>query len=215
MSVSNEQKCMLKVREFELKFARKSLANFAKTCGEFEFPFAGIEGFIWEKTLSGKTRQILLLPVAFVLILFLILLTPIAYILHLKHVIHKKSEINKNIKRLEAEPLPSKFPDEKTIYNIWRLHELDTHVYYLHDRLDLLCDLVDILYGEGVSQKLMLSDRAGKIQQNHNNANTPYYQGKSAPFYIFKDTVDVLVEELAEELLPYDSKLTMFKNYSL
>ena len=195
-----EEQCIAKTREHELAKIVEDLKLCSKMFDKFELPFAGISLNFSELSL----KQMLLLPVAFIMVVFLFLLTPIAYIDHIFSSKKQKGDSKRKIKDFQDKPLEFVSPTEKTIFALWVANSPDYKSLRRFNRLTLLYDWVDILYGEGAAAKLRLAQRGTEIARSQSKANEAYYKEEDAPYFIFKEPADILVEQLSQELPFYN-----------
>lgn len=136
---------------------------------------------------------------------FLALMVPVAYILHLLEVQNKKRSLKTEIAGENINPTNTETPTIKTLESLWQLHGLDEYKYSSEERLELLSEWIEILYGKRIAEGLNLNQRVEAMAIRHAEANRPYYEGKSdAPHFYFVSPVDSLIRELSEELPEYD-----------
>jgi hypothetical protein len=208
-----EEKCIAKTREYELRLAREDLEIQIDLFERFEFPLEGVFHITWEASLAGKVKQVLILPIAFILILFLVLLTPLMYIDYTLKKKRRKAHLTKTMQPTQDNKLDVEFPGKKTIYALWAANRPSSGKLKAFHRLDLLYEWVDILYGEGTARRLKLRRRGTKIVQRQVEANAAYYEEENAPHFFFKQPAEILAEQLSQELPFYDGveKFSVFK----
>jgi hypothetical protein len=188
-------------RDVKLLNYKKALSDLVEKGLPFERPMStSITSYkiTWRSKLSERVLQALCLPAAVPLFLVLCLLTPIAYILHLKEVAKKKRMFRSKIKEFTVEAISFDVPEVKTIGELWKLHGLGKDGYSHDEKLDLLCMWIDALYGTGYSEALDLRKRVQEIAHRHGEANlTPDLH------IYFVPPVESLISKLSEELPPY------------
>ena len=202
---AKETRCIEKSHETRLAAAKSRLADLKKNGIPFDSPVSGLAGGItWNESLGGKIKQIAILPLALLLVLLLIAMTPIAYIFYLWEVYQKRGELEREVQALETESLSDEVPDKKNVESMWRLHGLDEREYSLDEQLNLLDTWIGILYGEDVTKNLGLKQRVNEIAERRVMINLPYYQGEEgAAHFRLAPPVDSLVRQLSEEFPVY------------
>lgn len=205
MMSNKERACIEKSRKAQLVIARARLEELRVNGITFDSPVGGFcSGMEWEENPSERLKKFALLPVALVLMAFLLLLTPCMYILHLWDVYNRKRGLKSVIRKLEKEALSTQVPDEKVLELLWELHGMGTYEYPFAERLNLLGSWIDILYGKEVADNLGLKTRVDEISKRHMETNRSYYEGKDgAPHFFFMPPVESLIGALSEELPPY------------
>jgi hypothetical protein len=203
--ISNmERECIEMAHQARLSAARSCHVELEKNGVPFDSPVSGIaSGINWNETLGGKIKQIAIIPLALLFVLFLMAMTPIAYILHLRKVHKKRKETEREIQTLETELLSEQVPDSKDVESLWRLHGLDERKYSLDERMSLLSSWIDILYGKDVSQKLNLKSRVAEIADRSLKANLRCYEDMGAPHFRFASPVNSVVYQVTKELPLY------------
>lgn len=201
MTSPTEYQCIAKAREVKLRVAQEALADFVVKGVPFKSLVSECAVKIdWSNSLVGKVMQIALLPIIFVLVLLGVLLTPIAYVEHLREVAKKKSALREKIQRLSTETRSFDVPDNKNLAALWRLHGLEGQGYSSDTRLDLLCGWVDILYGSGSSEAHRLRERVHEFIPQRVTDGLAYVD---IPCILFVPPVDCLIRKLTEELPTY------------
>ena len=204
-NVSDEERCCIVIsHQARLAAANARLAELEKNGIPFDSPISGIAGGIeWEENIGGRIMQAAILPLVLVFSLFLYVMTPVAYIQHLRKVHQKKKELEREIQAIESELLSDQVPDRKDVESLWRLHGLDERKYSLDERVNLLSNWIDTLYGKDASNNLRLKSKAEDIAERNFKANLPCYEDKDAPHFRFVSPVDSMARQLSEELPPY------------
>ena len=208
MISSKERQCIEKSREANLTAANSFLARLVKDGVQFESPMSGITiwKIEWEESIGDRIKQLFMLPIGYVLILFLLLITPLAYSLSLGGYCRKKGKIKREIKALRTKPMDTQVPREKTLLALWELHGIGDHLYPYPDQiLTLLNSWVEILYGERLAKALSLETRFNANAARQKEANGPYYEGKEgAVHHNFPRPVDCVIRRISEKLPPYE-----------
>ena len=208
MISSKERQCIEKSREANLTAANSFLARLVKDGVRFESPMSGITiwKIEWEESIGDRIKQLFMLPIGYVLILFLLLITPLAYSLSLGGYCRKKGKIKREIKALRTKPMDTQVPREKTLLALWELHGIGDHLYPYPDQiLTLLNSWVEILYGERLAKALSLETRFNANAARQKEANEPYYEGKEgAVHHNFPRPVDCVIRRISEKLPPYE-----------
>ena len=199
-----ELKCIELSREAKLSSARKLLSDLKSEKLSFENPLGDLSGGVeWSESLSERVKQVLLLPIAFLLMFFVYATVPIVYLLDLWNLVQKKRDIKFKIKELETGNLPNQFPTKKILEELWLIHGMSSRKYSSDEALGLLERWLDTLYGDEVS-KLQLSVRIKEICNRQMKTNLPYYEGKpNAAHFHFIAPIEVLIQELSLELPEY------------
>ena len=199
-----EKECIAQSRKAKLLAAKNRLIELEKNGVRFDGPTSGL-GIKWKKNVAGIITQILFLPVALVLVLFLFAMTPFAYVSHFQEVSKKKQQIKDEIQKLESEPLSAQLPDEKVLLYLWKLHGLDKLKYSYDERINLLAIWIEILYGKGILEKSSLQSKFDEIAKSHGRLNKPYYDGKKdAAHFLCINPFDALIHKISEELPAYE-----------
>ena len=209
MISSKERQCIEKSREANLTAANLFLARLVKYGFQFESPIDEIAWGVrikWEKSIGNRIKQLFMLPIAFALILFLLLITPLVYSLSFWGYCRKKGKIKREIKALRTKPMDTQVPREKTLLALWELHGIGDHLYPYPDQiLTLLNSWVEILYGERLAKALSLETRFNANAARQKEANGPYYEGKEgAVHHNFPRPVDCVIRRISEKLPPYE-----------
>jgi hypothetical protein len=144
-------------------------------------------------------KQVVLMPIALMLILILALLAPFDYGAHLRKLARKRARLKDEIRRLNVRSVPLE-ASERTLRTLWSHCELD-RAPHVSTNLDLLCQWIDVLYGSGSSVELKIREREREIGRRMSEANRPYNEDvQGAIHYYFGPPIDALIEELSEEL---------------
>lgn len=201
MLSKKEIECIERARQAKLDAAMTRLAELRKNGVPFDNPLEGFTGKIeWKEDIGQRIIQIAFLPIGLILVILLFLTIPFGYMLTIWEAREKKSELMREIKVLEMEPLSSVVPDDKNLESLWMIHGLDELNYSSDERLNLLSTWIDILYGTAVTKNLRLGARLDESRRRQFYANRSYYEGKDAPHFHFASPVDSLVRELSAEL---------------
>lgn len=201
MASNHERDCIVKARDAKLVVAKNGLDKLERDGLRFDGPASGIS--ISRKNFVGGIKYFLLLPMVLVLTLFLFIMTPFAYVSHLREVSKKKQKIKDEIKKLES--LSTKVPDEKVLLCLWELHGMDERKYSFDERINLLAVWIEILYGSKVQEKLNLHATVVEIAKRHGRLNKPYYDGdKMAAHFFCRNPVDVLIRKISDDLPAYE-----------
>ena len=204
MSSQKEIQCIKKANEVRVASAQRRLKRLCDNGVPFDYPLAGIGwGVDWKEDPKERTKQILLLPIGFVLIIFLLLITPLAYLEHIREVCKEKQSMKNQILELSQAVNNFKTPTIKTLDYLWHLHGIDN--YDTDEQVALLTDWVEILYGNEVVESLHINERLESITDSHVRANALSYEPNSdAPHFFFTPPVKCLIRKLSEELCRYD-----------
>lgn len=204
-----ELQCLEKAHEARIASARRRLEDLRKNGVPFDSPLSGFSvGIDWKDEPRERTKQILFMPIAFFLVVFLALMVPVMYILHLLEVQNQKRSLKTEIAGENIKPTNTETPTIKTLESLWQLHGLNEYKYSSAERLELLSKWIEILYGKKIAEGLNLNQRVEAIAIRHVEANRPYYEGKSeALHFSFVSPVDSLMRELSEELPEYDQSV--------
>ena len=206
MISSKKRQCIEKSREANLTAANSFLARLENEGIQFESPIDDITWRIeWEESMGNRIKQLLMLPIASVLILFLLLITPLAYSLSFWGYCRKKGKIKREIKALRTKPIDTQEPSEKTLLALWGLYGIRDHLCPYPDQiLTLLNSWVEILYGEGLVKALSLETRFNAKAARQKEANGPYYARKEGAVHLnFPMPVDCVIRRVSEKLPPY------------
>ncbi len=206
MISSKERQCIEKSREANLTAANSFLARLVKDGIQFESPIDDITWRIeWEESIGDRIKQLFMLPIGYVLILFLLLITPLAYSLSFGGYCRKKGKIKREIKALRTKPIDTQVPSEKTLLALWGLHGIRDHLDpYPDEILTLLNSWVEILYGERLAKALSLEARFNANAKRQWEANEPYYARKEGAVHLnFPTPVDCVIRRVSEKLPPY------------
>jgi hypothetical protein len=190
--------CIGRARAMKLRIAEEELAVLSV---KWQNPVSGVT--LIDRHANARTilKQTALLPIASMLILILVLLTPFIYLSDLRKLARKRAMLKAKVRVLRTSPLPLDEPSVRTLRDLWSHHGLDGEAARSKIALDLLCQWVDFLYGSGRSAELKILERAREIGRRNSEANRPYFDGKEgAGHYLFVHPVDTLITELSEEL---------------
>jgi hypothetical protein len=206
MSNNREIQCIKRANEAKVASAQRRLKELCEDGLSFDSPLGGgFWGIDWKKEPKERIKQILLMPIAFVLIIFLALMVPIAYLFHLLGVRKKKQSIKNEIAENSQSLNNIEAPTIKTLESLWHLHGLDKYQYNSDEQFALLADWIEILYGKKIAESLNVKQRVEAIADSHIKANQPYYEGESgAAHFFFTPPLESLIRKLSEELCKYD-----------
>lgn len=88
----------------------------------------------------------------------------------------------------------------RKIFNLYGgLHGFDECKYSLENRVSLLCDWTEILYGCEVARNLRLQERVGEIAGRNLDVNIRSYQDEDVRHFRIASSVDSLVRQLSKE----------------
>jgi hypothetical protein len=209
-----EEKCIARTREYESKQIAEEAKLYEGILNPSWNPFEGfITDFTWESSLTGKIKQCLLLPliIPFVIIVFLVI--PFVFMLdYIYGIKRRRLKSKEEAKKTDKDtPYVVKSPIEKTIYSLWTENGSAFGGLNSFDKLDLLCEWVDFLYGEHTSNRLKLRRRGLKIRQEQLEAQrklTQEYDDSNFPHslleFVQTGTAEVLAKEISNELPHYD-----------
>ncbi|MGB5218471.1 MAG: hypothetical protein WBN66_09235 [Smithella sp.] len=106
-------------------------------------------------------------------------------------------KLNKNI-------FTSNIPKDNTLWSLWRLYGLDKDTFSSDERISLVRDWLDTLYGKEVTIKLNIEKKIRETMELHAKANEPYFQRKvGAAHFYFMNPVDSVIRNLSKELPSY------------
>ncbi|WP_252176536.1 hypothetical protein [Endozoicomonas sp. 4G] len=198
-----EQKCIELAIELKLRIARKELQDLQQK--KYESPLKGIiDGIVLDENWKTKIKQILFLPMAFILILFLAILLPFHYV---SDILEKRKDIEKARKKITSikESNISKPPEIKNIHELWLSQKMYETDYPFSERKLLLENWINILYGENSCKSLMLDSKIASIQKSFSDANKPFFDRKEgAPHFSFKCPIDCVIDDIAKQLPAYE-----------
>lgn len=206
MGSSREHQCIKAASEARIASAQRRLDNLRDNGMPFDSPLSGFTwGIEWKDRPGERIKQILLFPVAFILITFLALMVPVAHLMHQVAIHKKKQNLKKEITDEEVNPDIASTPKIKTLGALWQLHGLDEYKHSSDERVELLSKWLEILYEKNVVVDLDINNRVKAIAASHVEANRPYYEGQNgAAHFHFVSPVESLIRELSEELPEYD-----------
>ena len=206
MNSSSEQKCIEKAYEARVISAQNRLEDLRKNGISFDSPLSGFSGSIeWKEERKERIKQILFIPIALMLVAFMVLSVPVVYLLHLWEAHNKNKSIKNEITANCQNITNIEVPKIKTLELLWHLHGLNEYQYDSAEKIELLKIWLEILYGEENTKSLNINQRVKTISGRHVKANIPYYQGKEgAAHYHFVSPVDALIRELSDELPEYE-----------
>jgi len=202
MITDKERDCINESRKIKLAEAKTRLAAIEKDC-TFDNPIGGFDGITWEKDIKKRILQIMALPVVPFLLLVLLILTPFAYVSHIRNLNKEKRIILDEIKNFETEHYFFESPSERTIESLWKLHGIGPRECSSDDRMTLLCKWVSILYGKEASEKIDLESRREVIAQRHLKINEIFQADGSSMHIDFMPPEFTLIAQLSNELPPY------------
>jgi hypothetical protein len=195
--------CIRKARAMKIQIAEEALAALSMKGSSWKSPMSGVMLIDRHASTGAIVKQIALMPITLVLLLILALLTPFAYVVHLRNLVRERAMLKDEIRRLGSSPLPLDEVSERTLLALWSHCGL-SNAECPAAKLDLLCQWVDILYGSGRASELKIRERLSEIGRRMSEANRPYYDGiEGALRYHFGDPIDTVITELSEELPPF------------
>lgn len=174
-----------------------------------------IKNIVWEEDTEDRIKplnaidrikRIALLPVFLLAYLTLIILGPIAHIMDLWELRQDKKKTRNLIDAAQTDTAPIEVPDEKTLEALWSLHGLpDGYRFSVDERLGLLNEWIEILYGKVVAKNLNLESRLDTMYERHADANHSWYmREEGAVKFFFPPEFDTLLQQLTKELPPYE-----------
>jgi hypothetical protein len=206
MNCNKERGCIKKSQEVKIASAKARLVHLQNNGMPFENPIVGLfgGGIKWEEKTSSRIRQILLLPLVIVVCLLMAILIPFMYITHLWDVQKKKQELKKEINELNNYAYD--LPQDKTLLSLWFLHGLDAYAFSSDERISLIKDWIDTLYGQAVTNALQIEKRVIDIEESNGEFQRMVHEDKSnlVRCVILQSSVDSLIRNLSEELPCYD-----------
>ena len=155
----------------------------------------------WQGGMLLKIKRALLLPIV---LIALILVDVLTVGVNLWETHSDKRKLQAKILKEEIIPKNLEAPKTKTLDSLWQLYGLSERACTNEERLQLLSEWIEILYGESIAKGVNLNQRLETIMSMHAIANRPYYDGESgAAHFYFGSPVDCLISELSEELPEY------------
>lgn len=202
MMSPKERRCLHASLQATSHVAERHLLEVERVGRPFDNPLSGLRRIEWRRSTIGKLKQVLLLPVAVVLVGLLGLAVPFLYLGHLWSVTSEKRELRRRASRRGSRAKIAA-PEIKTIAALWAVYGLQGVEYEEHDQIEVLLQWLRILYGKDFAESIDLDERLESIKYRHRQANRPYVEGvPGAAHYRFVPAIEVLVNELSQEL-PY------------
>jgi len=214
MITDKERDCINESRKVKLAAAKARLAAIGKDF-PFDNPIGGFNGITWEKDIKKRILQIMAMPVVPFLLLCLLILTPFAYVSHIRQLNKEKRIILDEIRSFETEHYFFESPNERTIESLWKLHGIGPHECSSDERMTLLCKWVSILYGKKASEKIDLEIRRKAIAQRHLKTNEDLQDEGSSMHIHFMPAEFTLIAELSNEMPPYDYRIDKARHLTL
>lgn len=203
MEHSKELQCIKVAAEARVADAKIELADLRENPPSFESPLAGFAwDFKWKDDTAGRRNQVLLMPVAVLVVSFLALMIPVFYCINFFEIWQRKHELKKTIKT-NTSLVDPQYPAQKTIESLWRLHGCRVG---MEEEALLLERWIEILYGTDAAQELNLYDRLRGIMQSRIRGDIAYYSGESDVHCHFGPPVEALISQLSDEFPNYGSK---------
>ena len=202
-----EYQCITAGRQARVASAQRRLDDLYDNGKPFDNPLGGVS---WDLDEDGaarnKIKKILLLPVAVLLIAFsTLLVVPIAYLAHRWDIYKQKQTLKREVADEKTRPSDTELPALKTLDALWQLHGLLESKYSSDERLDLLSQWLEILYGTDVAEDLAIKHRVDAIGARHLKANRSYHEYQyGAAHFNFAAAVESLIRQLSDELFEYD-----------
>lgn len=201
-----EVQCIHKANEVRLASAQRRLIEVCENGIPFDNPLNEVNWKRdWNVSPVDRAKLIFSLPSWCIFIILLALITPFSYILHLQNVHNiKKNILNEtfkkqvNIQNLEG-------PENKTLESLWNLYGLNNGEYDIKDKIKLLTDWIEILYGEQSNENLDLNQELSSIVDEHVKTDTLYFQyNVNATNLLFKSPIQLLIFKLSKGLREYE-----------
>jgi hypothetical protein len=190
-----ERACIAQSHEAHLVSARRRLADFGLGMG-FENPLMGFTGSItWEESRRDRMKQIAVLPLAFLVALFLAAMTPILYIAHRLDLFQRRRAIVKEIRALEKEGPSMDVPDKKEFEHLWAFHGFHGSEYNSDEQVDLLNKWVITLYGNEIADSHRVKEKFKEIAKSQLEAGSTHIH--------FASPFSGLLSSLSEKLPDY------------
>jgi len=155
----------------------------------------------WAPSFADKLLQVVFAPFAY---LFLLPVNVAA--VHLMKLLERtmlRITLWKTVyksKYSTAEPL---LPEYKTLWCFWQLHGIERRKFTEGYASDLLHQWIVILYGQKTADMLDVKRCRKDMWRRNIKANMPYYKRDDAPHYHFRNPFDCVLEDVSEELPPY------------
>ena len=204
MENSKELRCIKIATEARVAIAKNDLARLREDPPSFESPLAGFAwNFKWEKDVSGRRSQVLLMPVGVLAIGFLALMIPVSYCMNLFEIWQRKHKLKKKIKA-HISLVDPQYPAQKTIESLWRVHGFAKYEASMEEQASLLERWIEILYGKDAVLGLNLCERLEGIIKNRIKGDLAYFDGESDVRCFFGPPAETLVCQLSDEFPNYD-----------
>ncbi len=161
----------------------------------------------WKPTIQGKLLQIALIPLIWLFVLCVIVISPLMYCLEIWPYLKQKHQCKQAIKTLSQESTINSSDEcnpEKTLDSLWNKYGLSTR-HHDQESLELLKKWIEILYPKGTVELLAIDARVEAIQKAQIEANAGYYRGEpDAAHFYFVPPIDCVITEILERLPPYN-----------
>ena len=198
MTDTIEHRCIQLATDAKLTVAEHRLSELKSV--RFDSPLRGLGGFVRETDMRRIIKQILLAPLA---VLLMALLVPLAYLVHIWGIREERRALKQQIRALSIS-VQADVPSTKTIEALWKHCGLESRALSWDECLELLARWLGILYGEACASTINVESRARAIAQRQVEANRSFYEDKGGPHFHFTPPIEALVGVLSNELPHYD-----------
>ncbi len=100
----------------------------------------------------------------------------------------------------------SDIPKDNTLWSLWILYGLKENTFSSVERISLVRDWIDILYGQAVTSKLNIEERVKETIDRNAEAGKHFYESSKGEHHnciLFMNPVDSVIRALSEELPIY------------
>lgn len=107
--------------------------------------------------------------------------------------------------KADKDVFSSNIPKDNTLYSLWRLYGLDK-TFSSDERIGLVRDWIDILYGKEVADKLNIEGRVQETMARNAGVSESFHESSNELHHnciLFMNPVDSVVRDLSKELPSY------------
>jgi len=195
LDTSKETQCAEIAAQLRIEAAKKGLYRGGHA---FNNPLDKIAGGIKrEETAGGRARQILGLPLVFIVVLAMALYTLIPYLRH-RYRLHQLQ------REYDEKPRPESA--NNTFRSLWCRHGFDEDKYDMDVCVEAYSKWVEVLYGKKVCDDLSIKRMVSDIGARQAKLNKPYYDADGfggSPHFYFVPTSRTLLSDVNERLGEY------------
>lgn len=194
-----KQQCIEEAINAKILSANNRLEHIVNNGISYENPINLLfDGVKWKERFIDKLLQIFIF---FLSIPFILILSPISWLINFIDIQNEKNKIRQEIKSLKLQKIKDIDCEYKSLENFWNRYGLDINKYSEQEIIDLMEIWIIVLFGKEVAKNIDINSQLNKIKEDNIKANKPYYDGivESAHYY-FEAPVITLINTISKKI---------------